>query len=211
MGLWRAAVAMLLLGGTAANAEAQQPRLQRHNVTQEERAAARSALNAFTSPTLSRFRDEAEFRRYIAAVRAEQRMRGDYYYTASAVPQEPRRLAQTAASGQAPAQSDTSSERCVPTPGHPCYVEAGREVVITGSRIPSPTNPSITNNQMRGVEEGDIIKQIDHYLLILQDGRIFVIDIAAQGAEAAGAGAAADRPDERLPLCQRTGAKRNLV
>ena len=34
---------------------------------------------------------------------------------------------------------------------------------------------------MRGVEEGDIVKQIDHFLLVLQDGRIFVVDTRAGG------------------------------
>ena len=38
------------------------------------------------------------------------------------------------------------------------------------------TNGQITNNQMRNVEEGDIVKQINEYLLVLQDGRIFVVD-----------------------------------
>jgi hypothetical protein len=183
MKLWRTAVTILFLAGGAAGAAAQQQRLQRHNVTQEERDAARAALDAFTSPTLTRFADEAEFRRYLAALRAEERTRGDYYYTAAAAPQDPRRFAQAVAPAQPPAQSDTTDDRCIPTPGHPCYVgrEEAEQVVVTGSRIPPPTNPSITNNQMRGVEEGDIIKQIDHYLLTLQDGRIFVTDIGADG------------------------------
>jgi hypothetical protein len=43
------------------------------------------------------------------------------------------------------------------------------------------SNPNITNNQMRNVEEGDIVKQIGHHLLVLQDGRIFVIDIRGGG------------------------------
>ena len=71
---------LFLLAGTAS---AQRPPPQRHNVTQQEREAARAALDAFTSPTLTRFRDEAEFRRYVAAVREEQRTRGDFYYTYS--------------------------------------------------------------------------------------------------------------------------------
>ncbi len=29
---------------------------------------------------------------------------------------------------------------------------------------------------MRNVEEGDIVKQINQFLLVLQDGRIFVVD-----------------------------------
>ncbi len=114
MKLWRA-VAILLVLGTATGATAQQ-RPQRHNVTQAEREAARAALDAFTSPTLTRFRDEAELRRYLAAVRAEERTRGDYYYTYSAAAPELRRFAQAAtpAAGQPATQSDAVQERCVP-------------------------------------------------------------------------------------------------
>ena len=46
----------------------------------------------------------------------------------------------------------------------------------------SRANADITNNQMQGVDEGDIVKQIGHYLLVLQDGRIFVIDTRAAAA-----------------------------
>jgi hypothetical protein len=193
----------LAMLGVAGSASAQQQRLQRHNVTQAEREAAGAALDAFTSPTLTRFADEAEFRRYIAAVRAEQRTRGSYYYTYSAAPTELRRFAQAAApaAGQPATQSDAVQERCVPTPGHPCHDgDEGMEVMVTGSRIPPPRNPSITNNQMRNVEEGDIIKQIDHYLLILQDGRIFVIDMNAGGL--------ARRPGRDLRLTDRMNVYR---
>ena len=58
----------------------------------------------------------------------------------------------------------------------------GQEVVVTGSRIP-PRNASITNVQEAGVDEGDIVKQIDRFLIVLQDGRLFAIDPGArQGA-----------------------------
>src|SRR5690349_10629646 len=161
MRLWRLAGAILVMLA-ATGAAAQQPtpptpRPQRHNVTQQEREAARAALDAFTSPTLTRFRDEAEFRRYIAAVREEQRTRGDYYYTySSAAPQDPRRFAQASAPAQSSTQTDTTREQCIPTPGHPCRIPGAgdQEVMVTGTRIAPPRNPSITNNQMRNVEEG---------------------------------------------------------
>jgi len=57
----------------------------------------------------------------------------------------------------------------------------GEAIVVTGSRV-TPRNASITNVQEAGVDEGDIVKQIDHYLLILQDGRIFVVDTLAGAA-----------------------------
>jgi hypothetical protein len=201
MGVWRAAIASVLMLGAAASAVAQQ-RPQRHNVTQEERQAARAALDAFTSPTLTRFQDQSEFRRYIAAVRAEERTQGDYYYTYSAAEPESLRFAQSVVPGQATVQSDATAQRCIPTPDHPCTdEESGNEsVVVTGSRVAPPRNPSITNNQMRNVEEGDIIKQIDHYLLILQDGRIFVIDMNAGGT--------ARQPGQALRLTDRANVYR---
>lgn len=48
----------------------------------------------------------------------------------------------------------------------------GDRIVVTGSRITNP--PSITNNQNASVDEGDVVKRIGDYLLILQDGRVFV-------------------------------------
>ena len=47
-------------------------------------------------------------------------------------------------------------------------------IVVSGSRIARA--PNVTNVQSVGVDEGDIIKQIGHYLLTLQDGRIFAVD-----------------------------------
>ena len=199
MWVWRTAIAIALLLG-AAGAVAQQ-RQQRHNVTLGERQAARAALDAFASPTLTRFRNEAEFRHYVDAVRDEERTRGDYYYTYSAAQQEPLRFAQAAVPGQAATQNDATDQRCIPTPDHPCSVdESDRRIVVTGSRVAPPTNPSITNNQMRGVEEGDIIKQIGHFLLVLQDGRIFVIDIATDGT--------VGRPGQALRLADRINVYR---
>jgi hypothetical protein len=181
MGIWRTAATLIALAAAGGGTAQQRP--VRHHVTEQERQAARAALQAFTSPTLTRFRDEAEFRRYVDAARAAERTRGDYYYTYSSAEAGPIRLAQAATPGQPAVQNDASGQNCIPTPGHPCIDEAteGPSITVTGSRVAPPRNPSITNNQMRGVEEGDIVKQIDHYLLVLQDGRIFVIDIAAGG------------------------------
>jgi hypothetical protein len=43
----------------------------------------------------------------------------------------------------------------------------------------APANPEITNNQTIGVDEGGIVKQIGHYLVVLQDGRLFSADLGA--------------------------------
>lgn len=187
MGRMRTAMMAAALLALAGEAAAQQP--QRRPVTEQERQAARAALDAFTRPTLTRFDSEAEFRRYVAAVVQVERTSDDYYYSAA---ESGLQLAQAAgtvpAPGQPPVIVTDTPPLCPPDAPPPCPrtedlinslpQSSGQPVIVTGSRIPAPTNPSITNNQMRGVEEGDIVKQIGHYLLVLQDGRIFVIDIA---------------------------------
>lgn len=177
------------------------PRPRPPRVTPAQRAAADAALARFTSRTLTPFGSEAEFRAYIAAVREYDRTRGDYYYSAAPGPAasgaQYAQAQPAPAAGQPVVQTDTSQLPCVPTPDHPCEGDALNDlpsVTVTGSRI-NPHNPSITNNQMRGVEEGDIVKQIDRYLLVLQDGRIFVIDTAAGG--------------RRLALSERVNVYRN--
>lgn len=52
-----------------------------------------------------------------------------------------------------------------------------------GRSAAEPANPGITNNQNLGVDEGGIVKQIGHYLVVLQDGRVFSVDLG-QGAGA---------------------------
>jgi hypothetical protein len=191
MGLARGlaiAAALLALPGTMA-AQTQ----TRRAVSEAERQQAREALAAFTRPTLTRFDSEAEFRRYVEAVGEAQRTRYDYYYSSLAGLQ----FAQ--ATVPAETQSDGRTQPCVPTPGHPCPEEEALSVTVTGTRV-NPRNPSITNNQMRGVEEGDIVKQIDHYLLVLQDGRIFVIDMQGRGGVRSG---------RRLALTDRANVYRN--
>jgi hypothetical protein len=56
-------------------------------------------------------------------------------------------------------------------------------ITVTGSRIAAPSNPEITNNQVSGVDEGGIVKQIGDYLIILQDGRLYSVDIASDTGE----------------------------
>ncbi len=191
MGLARGltiAAALVALPGTMA-AQTQ----TRRAVTEAERQEARETLAAFTRPTLTRFDSEAEFRRYVEAVRGAERTRYDYYYSSLAGLQ----FAQAAVPAQT--QSDGLTQPCVPTPANPCPEDEGLMVTVTGTRI-NPRNPSITNNQLRNVEEGDIVKQIDHYLLVLQDGRIFVIDMRGRGGMRSG---------RRLALTDRANVYRN--
>jgi hypothetical protein len=120
--------------------------------------------------TLDRFRSEAEFYQYLRDVRiAERRARG-------ATMQK-----------QDPAECPPELYPCEPS-------GVDEAVVVTGSRIPAPSfsspspasqasdssisgETSITNVQNAGVDEGDIVKFYDHFLIVLQDGRLFSVDI----------------------------------
>lgn len=153
-------------------------------------AEAPPPVSRFTSETLARFSSEAEFESYVGAVMAAQERRENRFGS--------RRSAIQFAQAQAPAevQSDTPEEPVCTDP-ELCPVaeeqnDAAAMVTVTGSRISTPTNPSITNNQMSGVDEGDIVKQIGQYLIVLQDGRLFVID--TRPADGAGL-ALVDRAD----------------
>lgn len=63
-----------------------------------------------------------------------------------------------------------------PPSGYGCVDDLCDRIIVTGSRIASPSNPTITNNQEVGVDEGDIVKQIGRFLIVLQDGRLISID-----------------------------------
>ena len=184
--LSRTLVAAAILLAFSAQSLAQSP--TRRIVTDEERAAAVAAVDRFISPTLTRFGSDAQFRQYVEAVRRLHRIRYDYYYSSSSQGHSVQfAQAQNAAPLQSPVQTDVvEPPLCDPELG-PCPQQgepdpAAGSIYVTGSRA-SPRNPSITNNQMRNVEEGDIVKQIDHYLLVLQDGRIFVVDTRSGGRQ----------------------------
>jgi len=53
--------------------------------------------------------------------------------------------------------------------------ESLQEIVLTGSRVSAPQ--SITNNQEARVDEGDIVKLYENFLIVLQDGRLFSVDL----------------------------------
>lgn len=133
--------------------------------------AQTSSVEAPAWRTLERFRSEAEFYQYLRDVRAaERRMRGV-------------RL-----------EKQSGSEDECPPELYPCEPPVSAEVedsiVVTGSAAPAPAarardsaspniagQTSITNVQNAGVDEGDIVKFWDRYLIVLQDGRLFSVDI----------------------------------
>jgi hypothetical protein len=202
MGLARGltiAAALLAIAGEAA---AQPPPLR--PVTEADRQAARAALERFTRRTLTPFGSEEEFRLYVEAVRQVDRTGNSHYLSALAGLRFAQAVPLPPAAGQRTAQADTTVPVCPPEQPD-CAPEVEREmVIVTGSRVAPPSNPSITNNQMRGVEEGDIVKQIGRFLLVLQDGRIFVVDTRAGGAASRGR-----RTGRRLALTDRADIYRN--
>lgn len=144
--------------------------------------------------TLERFSSEAEFYQYLRDVRAaERRARG--------------------------VRMTKQNESECPPEFYPCEPPPGsgeEEILVTGSSIPGPPPPppppmaapamaraadaspvsgetSITNVQNAGVDEGDIVKLAGRYLIVLQDGRLFSVDIG----------------DENLRLVDRANIYRN--
>src|SRR3569623_236822 len=126
------------------------------------------------SPTLTRFRSDAEFRSYVRQIRAADNARRLGSVRAG-------RDVQFAQAQGAPNQKNDANEPPPCPPDHPdCLPQADSNIVVTGSRV-APHNSSITDNQTNGVDEGDIVKQSGQFLLILQDGRIFSVDTKPGG------------------------------
>lgn len=57
---------------------------------------------------------------------------------------------------------------------------SAQSIVVTGSAV-APDNPSITNVQVAGVDEGGIVKVSGDHLIILRRGRLFTVSTAAAG------------------------------
>lgn len=115
------------------------------------------------SPVLETFSSEGEFRRYLRDVQREAK----------------RRQIRWAGRPRGVQLASLQDEQPCTNP-EDCPVDEASGIVVTGSRV-SKANPSITNTQERGVDEGDIVKQIGQFLLVLQDGRIFAVDTRPAG------------------------------
>lgn len=196
MAAWRWGVAILALAGAdlaraqavtspsqstvltpaeLARRAAQREEWQRQQREREARrarevTAADRALEPWTARELVAFRDEEDFSRYLAAVKRR--------YTAEFAATNPQRIQFAGAS--ASTQTDAPAAICGQEDKECLRLrdEAmnGEVLTVTGSRIQAVP---LTNNQELGVDEGDVVKQIGQYLLVLQDGRIFVIDTEA--------------------------------
>ncbi|MDB5679864.1 beta-propeller domain-containing protein [Sphingomonas bacterium] len=113
-------------------------------------------------PLLQRFTSEAAFRRYLKSLVADRRAYSAYESMPVSAPPPP---------VMAPAPPPPSAANAAPT-----TVTSAADIAVTGSRV---ANPNITNNQNVGVDEGGIVKQIGNYLVVLQDGRVFSVDLGA--------------------------------
>lgn len=125
-----------------------------------------SRLDPLVSPTLRRFSGRAEFERYRARLRGLALRHGASWARALPPPTSGGVLVATISTTAVPAECD------------PALPECGglEEISVTASRV---TPPSITNNQEAGVDEGDIVKQLGRFLIVLHDGRLFSIDMGA--------------------------------
>lgn len=128
------------------------------------------SLERLASPEMQTFEGEREYRAYVRELRRAQRQ---IYFD--------RRRGVADAGGRQiiVAQAD------IEYPCNPQYEDCPESydneatIVVTGAMRTGnlQSTPlaitSITNNQVSAVDEGDIVKRIGDYLLVLQDGRIF--------------------------------------
>ena len=144
-----------------------------------------NSFRSLVSPGLERFESDRDFQRYVNRTQAA-RHRWERRFGAL-IP--PPRIAPGLLGFQ-----DAEVPECSPDDPS-CIDDTPQEIIVTASAArPNPVQStplaitSITNNQTANVDEGDIVKQIGNYLIVLQDGRIFSVDI----------GGDALRPADRL-------------
>ncbi len=130
-----------------------------------------SELKPVTSEIFETFSGEREFKRYIEKL---DEIKSDS--DADWAGYKPK-TGQPILIAAAMQDSGTEEEGCLDPQLCP---EDSQDIVLTASKVntaPAATATTITNVQSIGVDEGDIVKQIGDYLLVLQDGRIFAINI----------------------------------
>lgn len=179
-------VAVAALATACANAPQEAPITSyyaRYNSEQQDYVPAfkDKRLERFTAGQMEKFDSEYEFLQYVRDVKREVERRGEYW-----------------AAGLG-AQYAQVGPPAVAVPCDPqkedCPEDKKDRVVVTGSAISSVSefasalsvtsisaeNGSITNNQNVGVDEGDIVKLIGRFLVVLQDGRLFSVDLLPDG------------------------------
>jgi hypothetical protein len=153
---WLAGLAVVAFVGSAAAQNVKAPPAQR-----EQPPVWRS---------LERFSSDAELMRYIRDV---QRLSGyagraDGYGVATGTPPP-----QSAAPPAPPPPASAPA---------PADAAANLSAAAPQQQAQSGEATSITNVQTQGVDEGGIVKMVGRFLVVLQDGRLFVVDTRPGGA-----------------------------
>ena len=127
------------------------------------------------TPEFETFESEAEFRRLLRAIEELNRSG------------RVRRVGAVAGGETVVALLQDAPPECNVPEDCPDETMGAPEVItVTGSRVASPAmsapvavtavnGANITNTQVAAVDEGDIVKLIGEYLLVLQDGRVFAV------------------------------------
>lgn len=124
------------------------------------------ALDAVTRPELTAFSGEREFQRYFERFdEIRDRRRTRWGWSGGRGAQE---IVVAAATQDTPQEE----ELCTDPQVCPDVAQAD-SIAVTAAKAAAP---NITNVQSVGVDEGDIVKQIGDYFLVLQDGRLFAVN-----------------------------------
>jgi hypothetical protein len=127
------------------------------------------------TPEFETFSNEVEFRRLLRSIETLNRN------------SQRRRLGAVAGGESVVALLQDAPPECtVPEDCPEEAAPAAETITVTGSRVASPAmstpvavtavnGANITNTQVAAVDEGDIVKLIGEYLLVLQDGRVFAV------------------------------------
>lgn len=127
------------------------------------------------TPEFETFESEAEFRRLLRSIEELNRSG------------RVRRIGAVAGGQSVVALMQDAQPECTVPEDCPDEATGAAEVItVTGSRVASPAmstpvavtavnGANITNTQVAAVDEGDIVKLIGEYLLVLQDGRVFAV------------------------------------
>ena len=125
-------------------------------------------LDEITEPALTPFKNDYEFKQYIKLLKSKARQRDEWW----AINENASPYIQYAQVDECMDDSCMDDEI----------------VVTTGSRASSSSSSvsvsavsgtSVTNTQKQGVDEGDIVKLYKNYMIVMQDGRLFTVDIGA--------------------------------
>ncbi len=140
----------------------------------EEQPDYSNSAYSGVSQTLEQFGSDAAYLTYLD--QRDRRPSAWWYY---------RRLRQGIEWKSIQEVEDPLSDCPVYDPDNPACFDFGDEatedmIVVTASRATSPTiQTSMTNNQVAVVDEGGVVKRIGDRVIVLRDGRLFILNIGA--------------------------------